>query len=987
MKSIFLALLFLFVTIPCQAHIFTVKADGSGDFSTIQAAIDFIRTASVGDVIELQPGVYTGPGNRDIDFLGKFITVRSIDPNDRNIVAATVIDCNGTAAEPHRGFYFHNGETANSILAGLTITNGYGLYEYLGSQWDFHGIAGGAIFCKNSNPIITKCNIKNNFADNVGAGICNSYSSPTISYCTFTNNHTTYGGGIFNIESNPVISNCEFSNNVTENEGGAIANWSHSNSTIRDCSFSKNSTGNEGGAVMNYISSNLIITNCIFNDNSASEGGAINNCGDCNQIVTNCIFYNNFAEDIGGGICNNYDSNTTVVNCTFKKNTALTGGGIYDSSNSSTIAITNSIFWDNAASTGPQFYSAVNPTYSCVQDWPTPDANNINLDPKLTWDGHLRYNSPCIEAADPCYTPGPTETDIDREQRIYGSFMDIGADEFIDTDSDGLPDWWEEKYFGSPIAAEPNANPDGDSWINIKEYNLSLNPKKASNFYYYVDPVNGNDDWNGTTMVWDGQHGPKKTIQAAIDICPQEHCVILTVGTYTGEGNRNLDFKGKPITVSSIDPNDPNIVEATIIDCESQGHGFYFHSGEGPNSIVTGLTITHAYRSSYPGYPGGAIYCSYSSPTITNCILTENDCYQYFGSGVYSEFSAPVITSCTINNNLRVGVYCLGSNSIISKCIISKNEEGGIWCTGTGQNNPSIINSIISDNIGPGISGWINNNPVGVNISITNCLIIDNIARGIAGIANCSGSVANCIIWGNGISNTPYVTYSNIEGGFPGVGNINAVPSFVDAANGDYHLQDNSPCINTGDPNYIPEPNETDLDGNPRVLNSRIDMGPYELFIPPISAEVDIKPQTLNLTSKGILTCFIRLSREYDVNEIDTAGICLKTEACQIEALIVSIDEQEHVVIAKFSRQAAAAILDAGEQVEITITGRLTDGTIFEGIDLIRVINSKLQIVADFSSHWLRTYDSDPHACKYLDVNQDSVINFVDFAMLDLLLH
>ncbi|MHC4500820.1 MAG: LamG-like jellyroll fold domain-containing protein, partial [Planctomycetota bacterium] len=76
-------------------------------YGRIQAAID---AAVNGNTVVVLPGTYTGEGNRDIDFLGKAITVRSIDPNDPNIVAATIIDCNGTEDDPHRGFYFHSGE-------------------------------------------------------------------------------------------------------------------------------------------------------------------------------------------------------------------------------------------------------------------------------------------------------------------------------------------------------------------------------------------------------------------------------------------------------------------------------------------------------------------------------------------------------------------------------------------------------------------------------------------------------------------------------------------------------------------------------------------------------------------------------------------------------------------------------------------------------------------------------------------------------------
>jgi len=99
---------------PARADIIALWPDGSGDYPTIQDAID---DACDGDVIYLFPGTYTGDGNRDIDYLGKSITVQSVAPDFPSIVAATIIDCNVSEAEPHRGFYFHNNEDANAVLA------------------------------------------------------------------------------------------------------------------------------------------------------------------------------------------------------------------------------------------------------------------------------------------------------------------------------------------------------------------------------------------------------------------------------------------------------------------------------------------------------------------------------------------------------------------------------------------------------------------------------------------------------------------------------------------------------------------------------------------------------------------------------------------------------------------------------------------------------------------------------------------------------
>ena len=112
-------------------------------------------------------------------------------------------------------------------------------------------------------------------------------------------------------------------------------------------------------------------------------------------------------------------------------------------------------------------------------------------------------------------------------------------------------------------------------------------------------------------------------------------------------------------------------------------------------------------------------------------------------------------------------------------------------------------------------------------------------------------------------------------------------------------------------------------------------MGAYE-YSPPIPAEVRIVPRTINLASKGKwITSLFWLPEDYDVTDIELNSVLLEDE---VEPEWFSVDEQQQVAIVRFSRSEVQGILNVGE-AELTITGQLTDRTIFEGTDTIRVID------------------------------------------------
>jgi hypothetical protein len=250
-----IALLAILLALPAAADTYLVNPDGSGDFTTIQ---DAIHAAADEDTIELACDVvYRGQGNRDIDYLGKAMTVRSEcgDPQ------RCTIDCEGTISEPHRGFYFHSGEGPASALESVTITGGC-----TGGN-----LFGGAIFCSGASPSITNCIFQRNYADYGGGVCCLSYSAPILLDCAFYENSagdSGVGGGFDCDGSSPILINCAFYGNS--------AGW--------------------GGGIK-CSSSNCQLSGCVVADNQALPGGGVA-CIWSTLIAGNCTL----ARNRGGGI-------------------------------------------------------------------------------------------------------------------------------------------------------------------------------------------------------------------------------------------------------------------------------------------------------------------------------------------------------------------------------------------------------------------------------------------------------------------------------------------------------------------------------------------------------------------------------------------------------------------------------------------------------------------------------------------------------------
>ncbi|MBL7066980.1 MAG: VCBS repeat-containing protein [Candidatus Marinimicrobia bacterium] len=256
------------------------------------------------------------------------------------------------------------------------------------------------------------------------------------------------------------------------------------------------------------------------------------------------------------------------------------------------------------------------------------------------------------------------------------------------------------------------------------------------------------------------------TIQSAILFATDGDTVLVADGTYT---EWDIDFLGKAIVVISENGKD-----VTIIDCQSNGGGFIFSHSEDSTSVLSGFTITRGSTNE-----GGGIYCSGSSPTITNCIITDNsaDGSSAYGGGINISSGSPTITGCNVTGNSADGSFAYGGGIAISSgsptitnCIITDNSADGSFAYGGGIYISSGSPTITDCNVTGNSSSLYNGKGGGIHISggsatITNCTIGElnkpNTAMNGAGIyiTGDSPSITGCVIKENTIS------YSGGDGG------------------------------------------------------------------------------------------------------------------------------------------------------------------------------------------------------------------------------
>ena len=391
-----------------------VANDAPADFHTIQAAVD---DSNDGDTVLVAPGTYTGDGNRDIEFTGKAITVRSEAGPE-----TCIIDCQGSEMENHRGVYLKVGDM-NTVLDGFTIRNGF--------------------VSKEDRPELYP----------YGGGIFSCGGGSTIRNCIITSNHALQeGGGLWCSGENTRVIDCAIRDNTTEHGSGAGVHLAYGLQKVEGCLITHNVGG--AGLSINYLSE-ASVTNCsIAGNQSLWRGGGVHFVSGSGKecAITNTVIWGNTAagggDQIGGGW--NRGGGRDTDNVSFRY--CFVQAGV------------NAVYWPYAEWQDIDWQETMKEGVVFLDDPCFADPNNGDYHLKSQagrWDPNSQswvpddVTSPCIDAGDP-------NSPIGYEPFPNGGRINMGAY--------GGTSEASKSYFGRPVCQIPIAGDiNGDCVVNFKD--------------------------------------------------------------------------------------------------------------------------------------------------------------------------------------------------------------------------------------------------------------------------------------------------------------------------------------------------------------------------------------------------------------------------------------------------------------------------------------------------------------------------------------
>ena len=679
-----------------------------------------------------------------------------------------------------------NGGGMYNVRSNLTLTNvtfsgnyavdGGGMYNQ-GSSLTLINVIfsdnsardlGGGMWNYKSNLTLSGVIFSGN-RTSVGGGMYNSHSSLTLASITFSGNSAWRGGGVYNSNSSLTLTNITFSSNYAT-YGGGMYN-SYSNPMLTDITFSSNYS-NAGGAIYNYYS-NPMLTNVTFSRNTAlNHGGGMYN-DNSNPTLTNVIFSHNGVHESGGAVYN-YKSNPVLINATFNGNNGHFGGGIYNYS--SDPHLINVILWGNTPELSNIDNSAPIISYSDIRGcgssgsgWKSEcgvdGGGNIEADPLFVdaaaGNLRLRPDSPAIDTGNEEVLLPTITTDLDKNPRISGVTVDMGAYEYqspnyyrLLVNLAGPGAGWvhsapphiacpsacqREFEIGAQVVltATPGTTSQVAGWEgcdnvvgNICTLNMTAPRSVTVTFshnpgiLYAASIARGAGDcsnWaNACTLqialvsaaggdeIWveKGVHYPgvAGTYTATITSFALKNGVAIYGGFAGTENNRDMRDWQANLTILSgdIDHNDitdaNGVVTTTTHLLGTNAYHVVTAENVDNTAVLDGFIITAGQANgSYPYDKGGGMYNFNSNPTLRNITFIGNSARD--GGGMYNYNSNPTLTNVTFNNN-------------------SAAYGGGMhnW-----NSSPTLANSAFNDNFatdGGGMHNW-NSNPNLRNVIFT----------------------------------------------------------------------------------------------------------------------------------------------------------------------------------------------------------------------------------------------------------------------------
>ncbi|MCK4413438.1 MAG: right-handed parallel beta-helix repeat-containing protein [Candidatus Eisenbacteria sp.] len=615
---------------------------------------------------------------------------------------------------------------------------------------DCGGVTGqrGFILVSSENPdtVIENITITNGNVDTGsawgGAIYCNP-ASPTIHNCIFTNNTAQRGGAVAFISGFAEVSDCIFEGNFAD-DGGALYIADVSTPMLTGCTFSGNTAEGDGGAIHLY-SATAFVENTTFVGNGAENGGAVW-CEGSGAVFYgfDSQFLENEADFWGGALFVTLNAQAVLYTCTLAGNSSRFTG-ICARLVSSTLELHDCTLGDNSKELSTGSAISLTNTSSTVAE------NTIiamNKGQAVECDG----------------TSSATFTCCDVYGNADGDWIGcIAGQEGVDGNISEDPEFCGEFHPESPYTLQDTS------------------PCAAEN-----NPGCGQiGAWPiGCTIIHveaDGS-GDEATIQAAADVAEDGDTVELGSGVYQGQGNRRVSTLGKAIVIRTQGRGR----QGAIIDCQGTRRGFIIANGEGPNTVLLGLTIING-----SGVNGGAVFCSTgTSPLIIDCTFSDNAAD--YGGGVCCAYdAAPTIRGCLFESNLATeggGLYCGGlADPLVEECTFDADTAasgGAVFCD-VGS-SPRLTNCTLVRNR--------SSTGAGVAISLIALPIIENtiIAFSISGAA----------VSGSGATFSCSDLYGNAGGDWTGLiadqygvdGNFSLGPQFCNLPQGDFHLWNSSPC-------------------------------------------------------------------------------------------------------------------------------------------------------------------------------------------------